>query len=215
MFTVTRGVPREAFKAMGRGKVRTGGNIFTIAGYSNGNDLAAVTSNVINYRRAMNVKDQWQLKDRRDDDGKLKRAAFNPGSLNSYIRASTTDMINEYEKNMEEYELALHCLFIVRPTKLLPPSVASTVAALALIESKHTEEEVKEFWKCFESGAGLTANDPIWVFRERCRKNQSEKSKFSQNMMVMLAIKAWNAYAQNKSISVLRIMDGEPCPTII
>lgn len=215
MITVTRGVPRDAFKAMGRGKVRTGGNIFTIAGYSNGNDLAAATSGVINYRRAMTVKSEWEKKDRKNEDGKMVRAGYNPGSLNSYIRASTTDMIDEYEKNLEAYAIAMNCLFIVKPTRLLPPSVVSTVAALALIESSHTEQEVKAFWECFESGAGLTSNDPIWVLRERCRKNASEKSKLSHNMLVMLVIKSWNAYIKNKSLSLIRVMDGEPCPTIL
>jgi hypothetical protein len=163
----------------------------------------------------MIVKSEWEKKERADESGKLVRAGYNPGSLNSYIRASTTDMINEYEKNAEAYTIAMNCLFTVKPTRLLPPSVVSTVAALAIIESNHTEQEVKDFWECFESGAGLTSNDPIWVFRERCRKNASEKAKLSHNMLVMMAIKSWNAYIKNKSVSIIRVMDGEPCPTIL
>lgn len=211
-FLVVRGVETESFHSINRGKTRSTANIFAIAGHQNSTTLASACAGVLNYRRAIKTKES--LAELQSKKG---------GSLNSYIRASTSDMLNEYEKNITEYESAVDAAQLVRTkgkTKMITSSVVSTVSAIAMIDAKHSPAEVLYFWESFATGQtnegmGLSASDPIFVFRERCLSNLGSSSKLSQSSVMMLAIKAWNAYVTNKPVKILRINEGEPCPTVL
>jgi hypothetical protein len=201
-FMVIRGVDPDAFKAMGRGKVRSNGNIFAIHGIQNYNIAASATAGVLNYRRAMTIPIK--------KDGKIVGMG---GSLNSYIRPSTTDLVEEYDKHPDEYQHAVKLAQMCRAS--VKPSSTSTVAALSLIDGKHTFEEVQAFWDAFKTGANLSEGDPILTLRNRISENTKAKAKLSQNMITVLMIKAWNFYVKEKSCRLLRAYDGEPCPQIL
>lgn len=201
-FMVIRGISSEAFKAMGRGKIRSNGNVFAIHGVPNFNIAASATAGVLNYRRAMNVPIK--------KDGKIIGMG---GSLNSYLRASSTDMVEEYDKHPEQYQAAIKMANQCK--NLVGPASVSIVAALALIDAKHDFEEVAAFWDSFRTGANLSEGDPILTLRNRIADNMKSKSKLSGNMITVLMIKAWNAYAQEKPLRLLRAYDGEACPQIV
>lgn len=201
-FMVVRGINTEAFKAMGRGKIRSNGNVFAIHGVSNFNIAASATAGVLNYRRAMQVPIK--------KDGKIIGYG---GSLNSYIRASSTDMIEEYDKHVEEYQHAIRIANLCKNN--IGPAAVSTVAALALIDSNHGIDEVATFWDSFRTGANLSEGDPILTLRNRIADNMKSKAKLTSNSIIVLMIKAWNCYVQNKACRVLRAYDGEPCPQIL
>lgn len=194
IFLVVRGVASNSFHSIDRGKIRSNGNIFAIDGVPNYNIVASATAGVINYRRAI--------------VGKSGKA----GSLNSWIRASTEDMIQEYRNHPDTYQFAARISMNCR--KKLPPAVTSTVAALSVIDAGHNTEFVAHFWSLVESGIGLSEKDPILHFRNRIESNSASKSKMGNSMLITLAIKAWNLYSKSKSCGVIRLIDGEPCPEI-
>jgi hypothetical protein len=201
-FMVIRGVDSEAFKAMGRGKIRSNGNVFAIHGVPNFNVAASATAGVLNYRRAIAVPIK--------KEGKIISMG---GSLNSYIRASSTDMVEEYDKHPEEYQHAIRLANMNRHH--VGPAATSIVASLALIDANHDIHQVQAFWEGFKTGANLSEGDPILTLRNRISENTKAKAKLSQNMITVLMIKAWNCYVKEKSCRLLRAYDGEPCPQIL
>jgi hypothetical protein len=191
-FVVVRGIDPSCFPTIDRGKPRSNGNVFAINGIANYNTAAAAVGGVLNYRRAMLVPIK--------KEGEI---IGHGGSLNSYIRPSTTDMLEEYEKHPAKYEHAIKIALACR--KKAPPSCVATVAALALIDGKMGEEWVDEFWKSFESGANLAPKSPILKLRDRLEKHTSSSLKLSAVQITMLMVKAWNLYATEKECGVLRV----------
>ena len=194
-FLVVRGVHSDAFKAMDRGKIRSNGNMFAIHGVENYVMVASATSGVLNYRRAL-----------KSNDGK-------GGSLNSYTRPTTAELIEEYDANQAQYQDAV--LVGNKIKRLMMPSVGAIVAALALIDAKHSNVSVLSFWESFTEGANLSHGDPILTLKNRIMENAASKAKLSQNLLIMISIKAWNAYVQNKSLKLLRVTDGEGVTPIL
>jgi hypothetical protein len=191
-FVVVRGVDPSCFPTIDRGKPRSNGNIFAINGIANYNTAAAAVGGVLNYRRALLVPIK-----------KAGETIRHGGSLNSYIRPSTTDMLEEYARHTAEYDQAIKIALACR--KKAPPSCVATVAALALIDGKMGEEWVSEFWKSFETGANLSPKSPILKLRERLEKHTGSNMKLSAVQITMLMAKAWNLYAEEKDCGVLRL----------
>jgi hypothetical protein len=193
-FVIIRGVATDTFVAMNRGKSRSSADIMTIHGVLNSALTASMLANVINYRRAMAA-----------NDGKR-------GSLNSYIRASSTDIVEEYDKRKDIYA---HCATLAgRCKKIIQPSIPATVSALAILDAGHSLPFVDHFWDSFQKGVGLSEGDPVLTLRNRISENARSKAKLSATMLMMIAIKAWNAYAQSKPMKMIRVIEGEPCPEI-
>lgn len=189
-FLVIRGVEPESFMAIDRGKTRTNGNIFAINGTQNSTLIASATMGVINYRRALLA-----------NEGK-------GGSLNSAVRASSGDVLHEYNQHPSEYDYTASIVY--KTKKLIAPSVCATVASLAMIDAGHNKEFVMHFWESFVTGAGLNDGDPILTFRNKIAENNSAKSKLPKNILTMMTVKAWNCYAENKQAKFFRVMMGEP-----
>lgn len=198
---VVRGISKSAFATIDRGKTRSNGNIFAIAGIKNYNQVAACVLGVWNYRRALKVE--------------IKRdghpSTFG-GSLNTYLRPSSQDLLELCEKNKDQYSLAVH--LAERARKMINVSSGSTIAALSLIDGAKGEEWVKSFWDQFATGLDLSPISPIYHLRERLIENKSRKSKFSANHATLLCAKAWNLYAEEKECKLLRISDERVFPVI-
>jgi hypothetical protein len=194
-FVVTRGVSADSFVAINRGKSRSNANIFAIHGTKNHTALASCVAGVLNYRRALAVV--------KTKDGKT----ITGGSLNSYIRPSSADLIAEYDNTPQKYDDAVHIAMGVK--KICPMSIASTSAALAIIDAKHTTAEVLDFWERLRKGAGLEEDDPILTLRNKLTSNGESKSKLSGSVLQMLVIKAWNAHIMGKPLSQLKAMQNE------
>ena len=201
-FMVVRGVRTDSFIAMNRGKSRSNGNIFAIHGVPNYNATASVCAGVLNYRRAMAIPIK-----------KNGEVIGYGGSLNSYVRASSADLIKEYDENAHEYNLAVSIAGQCR--KLAPQSAVSTVAALALIDSRHSIEEVMVFWDGFRTGANLESDDPILYLKTKMSENSNAKNKMTANMIIALMIETWNRYGQGRSCKFIRIARDAGCPKIL
>lgn len=189
---VVRGVSPDAFMTIDRGKPRSNGNIFAIAGIKNYNSAAACVSGVWNYRRALKVEIKRESQE-----------SLFGGSLNTYLRPSSQDMLDEYHRNESQYSLAVALADKTR--NLINKSSGSMIAGMALLDGKMGEEWVRLFWDQFASGLDLSPTNPIYHLRERLIKNKSEKCKFSVNHAALLCGKAWNLFAREKECKALRI----------
>lgn len=200
-FVVVRGIDPDCFPTIDRGKPRSNGNIFAINGIANFNIAASATMGVLNYRRALAVK---IIKD--------SKVIKDSGSLNSYIRPSTTDLLEEYDKHTSSYQVAINIALDCRIKA--PASCVATVASLALIDGKMGEEWVRQFWKSFKSGANLPEKSPILKLLERLAKNTESRQKLSQVHTTLLMVRAWNLYAEEKECKVLRVDNDNAIPVI-
>lgn len=206
-FMVVRGVSTDSFMAMNRGKSRTAGNVFSIHGVKNANNIAACVGGVLNYRRAMEVQGRGGAR----------------GSLNSYIRPSTATMIEEYDAHAATYDAAIAIGALCK--RMAPTSIASTVAAICMIDAKHEAEKVWSFWRSVASGANLPDGSPILYLRNRYAENATSKQKMPASLLMALTIKCWNLHVSGKSCTLVRIrtasisddgkrIDGEGCPQV-
>lgn len=200
-FVVIRDIPRESFLSMDRGKVRSNANIFAIHGTKNHTTLASATFGVLNYRRALAVT--------KVINGKVVRG----GSLNTYTRPSSSELIAEYDANAESYDHAANLASYMK--KLCAPSVVATLSALAMIDACHNSWEVKLFWESIKTGAGLMNGDPELVLLNKLRSNDKRSAKLTTNTTLIMAVKCWNAYISNRRISTVRAEDGEPAPRVM
>ena len=202
-FLVVRGVSPNSFVAMNRGKTRSNGNIFAIHQVPNYNAAASAVGGVLNYRRARAV----EIKDK----GKVIGYG---GSLNSYVRASTTDLIQEYDAHPVEYGQAIAIAISCR--KLAPQSTVATVAAISLIDAKHGIDEVLCFWDGFRTGANLESDDPILYLKTKMIENaNSKRGKMTGVMTIHLMIETWNRYVKGKSCKFIRLSMDSGCPELI
>jgi len=199
-FMVVRGVPFESFVAMNSGKSRSNGNIFAIHGVPNYNSAAAAVRVVLNYRRARAITRR---------DGKDVES----GSLNSYVKASVSELIEEYDKHPCEYGQAIAIALACK--KSAPVSAVAAVAAIALIDARHGIDEVLLFWDGFRTGANLESDDPILYLNNKMRDNAGSRNKMSQNMVITLMIEAWNRYVKGTSCKFIRIVGGSGCPEVL
>jgi len=190
-FVVVRGINPDCFPTIDRGKPRSNGNVFAMHGVANFNTVASAVTGVLNYRRALSIT------------VKKEGGGIAFGSLNSYIRPSTTDLLAEYDSHSEKYEHAVKLSLMCRDK--IAPSSSATVAALALIDGKMGHEWVDDFWMAFKSGANLSEKSPILKLKERMEKNNKSDAKISQHQITMLCVKAWNLYAGEKECGVLRV----------
>lgn len=195
-FVITRGVPTDSFVAINRGKPRSNANIFAIHGAKNHTATASCVANVLNYRRALTTTITSK-------DGKKKKG----GSLNSYIRSSSADLIKEYDSNPAKYDDAIHIAMSAK--RICTMSISSSVAALAMIDAGHTVHEVSDFWESVKVGAGLDEGDPILTLRNKLSFNSGSNAKLSTNILLMLCVKAWNAHIMGERLYQLKALDGE------
>ncbi len=207
-FMVVRGVSTGSFMAMNRGKSRTSGNVFTIHGVKNANNIAACVGGVLNYRRAMEVQGRGGAR----------------GSLNSYIRPSTATMIEEYDAHAGMYDASIAIGALCK--RMAPTSIASTVAAICLIDAKHDADKVWSFWRSVASGANLPDGSPILYLRNRYTENATSKQKMPSSLLMSLTIKCWNLHVSGRTCTLIRIrtasiaedgkrIDGEGCPRVM
>jgi len=202
-FLVVRGVSKDAFLTINTGKSRGAANIFSIHGVKSSNYIAAAVKSTLNYRRAMNVNTK------KDGSGNI----ISGGSLNSYIKSSTADMIREYDLHPEEYS---HAVSVgVKARNIIPSSISGMLVAVALIDRGHNTNIVDYFFDSLTIGAGLEIDDPILTLRNKMISNNQSNHKLSGYLVAILLIKAWNFYIQNKKCHRLMVMENEGCPAIL
>lgn len=79
-------------------------------------------------------------------------------------------------------------------------------------ERSQLHEDVTNFFDRLRDGADLAANHPIAVLRRTAIENMTSKSRLNEVVMTAYVIKAWNAYRDGRTMSLLRFRVGGATP---
>jgi hypothetical protein len=189
-FVVVRGASSSSFHTIDRGRVRTNGNMFQIAGVPSGNIIAAI------------VNAYWLY----------KRATKSGGALATNIRPHSGELLDLYNSHPDSFMVAVKCRQLCKT--LIPSPPIGMAASAALIDRNHSEDSVIEFWSQVSKGEGLFKGDPAFMLRERLMENKSSTHKMPMNFISEISIRAWNAFIQGKKLRTLK-PDYGPCPVVL
>lgn len=189
---VVQGVSSAVFATINTGKTRSNGNVLAMHGVPNYSAVASIVAGVWNYKRA------------------LESNKGRGGSLNSYIRASKTDLVSEYDKHAHLYQHACHLGMKSKHMGAVTP--IGIVMAMALIDGDQDREVIDAFGDSLASGIGLENDSPVYWLRERLNDNRAAKTKLSRHRVTLIVAKAWNLYADEKPCKLLRVQSDMAFP---
>lgn len=88
------------------------------------------------------------------------------------------------------------------------------MSVMVLASEKYGQQIVDDFMNAFGSGEGLKKADPVYELRERLIANSTRVAKLTLQTVVAITVKAVRAYAQSKTVGVLRWSPNEEFPEI-
>lgn len=98
-----------------------------------------------------------------------------------------------------------------RARMLLSPGIWGFVYSGAAITDP---DKARAFAEAFDSGADLKRGNPALTLRERASQNRAASAKKLRPIILLIfAIKAWNAYLAGRSLTILKWQEGEQFPT--
>lgn len=166
---VIRGLPRESFKAIDTGKVRSGGDALVIEGIDGGVAKIAAT--------ASSLSQQYG-------------AGLIPGSRGGMQgRVSNSDLIEFIRENPAILDAArfVH----THAGKAMPMSEAQMT--WACFEARQVDETAADlFILDLITGSGLVGNDPVLALREMLLANRTARRKLDLTLILAAVVKAWN-----------------------
>lgn len=137
----------------------------------------------------------------------IRQGAPNDSAVTAIRSAEAVDILNQYPKIRESVSLAQH--LDIRFIMSLGQS-----AALHLLMAEKDEDAANKFWKDVATGEGLKKTMPAYELRQRLIENRSSKAKIKRWAVMAMAIKAWNAVREGKSIKCLKWDEREEFPKI-
>lgn len=185
MFVVT-GLPAETQDTMDQGMKRTTANILQIHGFIDPNVLAATGQLCWGY--SSGVLDRKTAADR---------------------RASSTQILGFVEDNRESLSGAV---IRGRSLRRYLPVTISTAAAAYWIIAPVDSRDAAEFWLKLQTGENLPSGSGPLVLRNRLMREATQPRKPETRQILAAFVKAWNAYRQERPISLLVWKDNEPFP---
>jgi hypothetical protein len=97
-----------------------------------------------------------------------------------------------------------------RARTLLSPGIWGFVYSAAAMTDP---DKARMFAEQFDSGQDLKKGNPALTLRERASQNRAARARLRPLVLVVYAIKAWNAYVNGRQLSILKWQDGESIPT--
>lgn len=102
---------------------------------------------------------------------------------------------------------------VARHVPLLRSGVAAAVHYhVGQINDPNIEADRKQFFETIVTGAGLKVGDPVLVLRETLSRYKRDRAQLSAVRVTAFVIKAWNAYRDGQTISLLRWTSGGSHP---
>jgi len=186
---IVYGLNPDVFKVLDSGKKRTLGDTFNIRGEVSSNQLAAAVGLL------------WR-------HGKHK---FLTHSNKKPQREDAIELLRKHPKLRISLKKAYPAKDIL---------VQTVGGFLHYIFSQKNEEQADEFFEKLASGEGFKKKDPIRVLRDAFIRNRAKAGVHKKNRVyiIAIAIKAWNAFRQNRSLSGLSWRENnpdEPMPKVI
>lgn len=185
---VVRGVDEESFITFDNGRIRTMGDIFSLADIPSANRAAAIVKRYIMMKKELN-------------------AITNTTSTISARahKISKKDMFECYNNDKELFDKATKLSYsLILKLKIMNGSEVGACYAYLIREKKHPEEFVEAFFKMLFYNENVS-NNTINLLREKYIQSSISKSmKMSSAYKEAIFIKTWNAYVTRKELSLLR-----------
>jgi hypothetical protein len=166
----------EVFDTIDCGRKRQLSDVLAVKGESNYKTLAAALASLDRYL-----------------SGKLERGQ------------STRKSHQVYEELLEQHPDIRQCVSYVcghRRSSFMMPT--GSVAALYYLFSQKDAAMATEFMEGWSTGAGLPLSHPVLLLRDRLIKNTASKAVLTEGYRFALAVKAWNAVRERRTIKYLR-----------
>ena len=206
---VVRGIddPR-AFATVDVGKNRTAGDVFHIAGFASGNEVAAAAALVYLFKQE---KLDWRgLRRGKKENNKLekKMAIGSP----KYIAPVSKDALLEFAGGIAD-GLASAVRSVkqigIQKNRMMGAGLA---AGLYYLFREKSFDDAERFFKDLKDGANLTTHDPVYHLREHLILNRSELKRLSRWAIIGYSLKCWNKRRSGEQMRYLRVVDGEAYP---
>ena len=187
---VIYGLDAAVQETMDTGKSRSIPDLLSLRGYTNVSKVAAVGRGIVRYEKYS-----------------LKTALRTSTGTNVVTNKQVVDYI---ESNRDYiYEL------VKKASRLRGVGLPDSVTGLLMhVLGQIDREDADYFFEHLESGAGLSATDPIYVLRETLRriKDNVSESRRDNVYRAALVIKAWNRYRMGGEMKQLRFRPGGANP---
>lgn len=205
---VVRGIEDEhAFATVDVGKNRSHGDVFSIAGFSNSKDAAAVAT-IIYLHKAGKIDWRGPIETRASRgtspiSAKLKKMP------NASAIVQKEDLLEFAEKIAEGLSGAVRFAQQSKANKLLSQPLIG--GAYYLFREK-SFNDAESFFESLGEGVGLAKTDPVYWLRERLIDNKSSAAKINRWTLLGFMFKVWNKRRAGEPLRYLKVGDGEDFP---
>lgn len=183
---VVRGVDDDTFSTIDTGRPRKAGDVMSIDGYKNANNLAA----------ALRVIDTYYM-----------GHPFGTRYSNAEILGLAKKYISQIEGQPCAHSSVRFMHNKIQRMLIAPLSVCSAAHYIFSAISMH---EANLFMERIFDGTGLGADSPELLLKNRLIANRIAKSSLPPKYIFMLIVKAWNHRRAGNSIKCLRVRtDGD------
>lgn len=98
----------------------------------------------------------------------------------------------------------------VSEAKRVKHLVSAAVAGFVFyVTAQKSPDEAVAFFDKLSAGEGLLGGDPVLALRERLIRNKTSIAKLRQRDLVILMLKAWNAFRERRKVRTLPIIKKE------
>lgn len=189
-FLIARDAEERLITKIGVGNKRTPGDVLDMLGYANSKDLAAIL--------------------------KLLHSYYRNGSV--HIKSDKRPEPHEYETLAKKYPAAQQAASYARSHSRAACLKPSILGMMWYLFGQISQDDRNDFFGRLVSGLGLEDGSPILVLKNRlieamrARSSQSLQAHDGDAALVVITIKAWNAYRKDDTIKVLRYNRKETFP---
>ena len=183
---VVRGVQSDAFDTLDQGKRRTIGHMFAREGEKYYSHLAKACRMLFLYEQG------------------LMRAS----GIDADFTPTMARNILDSHKGIRESVQFVSDLGI---GKLMSVGAA---AAMHWHCSQKDDHLASQFFSQIGTGENINRDMPVYLFRERLRRNRSDQAKLRQHIIAAFLVKAWNATRSKQKLGTLKWSEDEEFPTV-
>lgn len=191
-FIVTRGLNPDSFNVIDTVKVRSAADILGVNDFGCSLIKAGISKFIITFKKGV-----YSMNTITQGNRKLS---------NQEILDFSIDNRSKLDKSGE---------IARRTTTKFRGMEPRFIGGLYWLFSEKDEDMAETFFKYYEDGVGLTANDPILILRQQLIKNIGATRKVSSHTKLAWAVLAWNHIRSAKKIKMLKWSESDPFPKII
>jgi len=192
---VVRGLDPGVMETLDNGKTRTVGDILSLLGYKNHNQLAATLKAINPFLIG---------------EGRLVAK----GKQDKFTASIALEVLDDNPSVIEDVSFAMN-------NHKLTALTASALASVRYLITRAGGERGHKFINQFVTGAGLTADSPVLTVRNYLNymKMENKRLKSHSSMTIRYVcsclIKAWNAEIQGVELTLKELQTSEEYPTPI